>query len=207
VANLRAQLEALNSITFSDAEWERFFTACIAEARRRQHKERVPHRQAEHPQQPPAGHQPVRVQGGEAGAPRQPLRRDDSGQRPAMVHVELKRAAWTSARPSTRSTATSGTASGPARGCSSTCSCSSSATARSPSTTATPRATASEEQRGATRQEQDLQQLRVHSRGGPTQQTGRSPTWWLRQDLFRQAHAAEYSHPLLRVRPWTASCW
>ncbi|MDZ4179249.1 MAG: type I restriction endonuclease subunit R [Coriobacteriia bacterium] len=32
IANLRAQLEALNSITFSDAEWERFFTERIAGA-------------------------------------------------------------------------------------------------------------------------------------------------------------------------------
>ena len=32
VANLRAQLEALNSITFTDAEWERFFTEQIAGA-------------------------------------------------------------------------------------------------------------------------------------------------------------------------------
>jgi type I restriction enzyme R subunit len=30
IANLRVQLEALNGITFSDAEWERFFTECIA---------------------------------------------------------------------------------------------------------------------------------------------------------------------------------
>ncbi|MBP6479234.1 MAG: type I restriction endonuclease subunit R [Pseudomonadales bacterium] len=29
-ANLRAQLEALNKIIFSDAEWQRFFTTCIA---------------------------------------------------------------------------------------------------------------------------------------------------------------------------------
>jgi len=32
IANLRRQLEALNGITFSDAEWERFFTDCIAGA-------------------------------------------------------------------------------------------------------------------------------------------------------------------------------
>lgn len=32
IANLRAQLEALNNITFSDAEWERFFTERIAGA-------------------------------------------------------------------------------------------------------------------------------------------------------------------------------
>jgi type I restriction enzyme R subunit len=32
VANLRAQLEALNTITFSDAEWERFFATCVAGA-------------------------------------------------------------------------------------------------------------------------------------------------------------------------------
>ncbi|WP_243689494.1 type I restriction endonuclease subunit R [Geotalea toluenoxydans] len=31
-ANLRRQLERLNKITFSDAEWERFFTTCIAGA-------------------------------------------------------------------------------------------------------------------------------------------------------------------------------
>ena len=30
VANLRTQLEALNGITFSDLEWDRFFTGCIA---------------------------------------------------------------------------------------------------------------------------------------------------------------------------------
>lgn len=30
VANLRTQLEALNRITFSDAEWQRFFTECIS---------------------------------------------------------------------------------------------------------------------------------------------------------------------------------
>ena len=32
VTNLRTQLEALNDITFSDAEWERFFTTCVAGA-------------------------------------------------------------------------------------------------------------------------------------------------------------------------------
>lgn len=32
IANLRAQLELLNSVTFSDAEWERFFTQRIASA-------------------------------------------------------------------------------------------------------------------------------------------------------------------------------
>ncbi|MEE9964533.1 MAG: type I restriction endonuclease subunit R [Propionicimonas sp.] len=32
IANLRAQLEALNRITFSDAEWDRFFSTCIASA-------------------------------------------------------------------------------------------------------------------------------------------------------------------------------
>ncbi len=30
VANLRKQLELLNSYTFSDAEWNRFFSECIA---------------------------------------------------------------------------------------------------------------------------------------------------------------------------------
>lgn len=30
IANLRAQLEALNKIAFSDAEWQRFFSTCIA---------------------------------------------------------------------------------------------------------------------------------------------------------------------------------
>lgn len=30
VANLRTQLEALNKLNFSDAEWQRFFTTCIA---------------------------------------------------------------------------------------------------------------------------------------------------------------------------------
>ena len=32
IANLRLQLEKLNKITFSDAEWERFFATCIASA-------------------------------------------------------------------------------------------------------------------------------------------------------------------------------
>ncbi len=32
IANLRAQLEALNKIAFSDAEWQRFFGTCIAGA-------------------------------------------------------------------------------------------------------------------------------------------------------------------------------
>ena len=32
IANLRVQLEALNGITFSDAEWERFFSQRIAGA-------------------------------------------------------------------------------------------------------------------------------------------------------------------------------
>jgi type I restriction enzyme R subunit len=32
VTNLRSQLEALNGITFTDAEWERFFTHCIADS-------------------------------------------------------------------------------------------------------------------------------------------------------------------------------
>src|SRR5690606_40434356 len=30
VTNLRTQLEVLNGIEFSDAEWERFFTECVA---------------------------------------------------------------------------------------------------------------------------------------------------------------------------------
>lgn len=30
VSNLRAQLEALNNIRFSDSEWKRFFVECIA---------------------------------------------------------------------------------------------------------------------------------------------------------------------------------
>ena len=32
VANLRTQLEAVNQVTFSDAEWDRFFTQCVAGA-------------------------------------------------------------------------------------------------------------------------------------------------------------------------------
>jgi hypothetical protein len=32
IVNLRRQLEALNKIEFSDAEWERFFGICIAGA-------------------------------------------------------------------------------------------------------------------------------------------------------------------------------
>jgi type I restriction enzyme R subunit len=32
VANLRRQLEKLNKVTLSDAEWDRFFSTCIAGA-------------------------------------------------------------------------------------------------------------------------------------------------------------------------------
>lgn len=32
IANLRAQLEALNKVSFSDAQWQRFFSHCIAGA-------------------------------------------------------------------------------------------------------------------------------------------------------------------------------
>ena len=32
VANLRTQLESLNAVTFSDDEWDRFYTSCIAGA-------------------------------------------------------------------------------------------------------------------------------------------------------------------------------
>ncbi len=32
IANLRRQLEVLNDLTFSDGEWQRFFTTCIASA-------------------------------------------------------------------------------------------------------------------------------------------------------------------------------
>ena len=32
ITNLRRQLETLNKITFSDAEWQRFFSTCIAGA-------------------------------------------------------------------------------------------------------------------------------------------------------------------------------
>ena len=100
IANLRTQLEALNGITFSDAEWERFFTERIAgdkdgivektiriqedhiqllQPRRRVDQEHRADRQDEHPQQPAAGHQPVRGR----RHLRQPLRRHGARQRPA----------------------------------------------------------------------------------------------------------------------------
>ena len=80
-ANLRAQLEALNEIEFTDAEWQRFFTEKIAgendgivekTARIQEDHVQVLERddgttkninlidKAQHPQQPAAGHQPVR---------------------------------------------------------------------------------------------------------------------------------------------------
>ena len=105
VANLRAQLEALNAITFSDAEWERFFSEKIAGAnegivektvRIQEDHVQVLKRddgstknvtlidKTRHPQQPPAGHQPVRDRR-RATAVRhvQPLRRHGARQRPA----------------------------------------------------------------------------------------------------------------------------
>ena len=81
VANVRTQLETLNAVTFSDAEWERFFTEKVASknegivektakiqedpiqvltARRRHQQEHQADRQVQHPQQPAPGHQPVR---------------------------------------------------------------------------------------------------------------------------------------------------
>ena len=112
VANLRAQLEALNGITFSDAEWERFFTERIAgdndghrredgpdpggprpapQPRRRLDQEHHADRQDEHPQQPAAGHQPVRGRQGEAApyANRYDVTVLVNGL--PMVHIELKR--------------------------------------------------------------------------------------------------------------------
>lgn len=80
VANLRAQLEALNDYRFSDEEWQRFFTERIASAgdgivektvriqedyvqtphpRRRHDEEHHTSRQEQHPQQSAPGHQPV----------------------------------------------------------------------------------------------------------------------------------------------------
>ena len=88
-----------------DAEWERFFTEKIAganegivektvahpggprpapQARRRHDQEHHADRQEEHPQQPAAGHQPVRGRPGRRRRQaRQPLRRDRARQRPA----------------------------------------------------------------------------------------------------------------------------
>ena len=104
VANLRAQLEALNAIEFSDDEWQRFFAEKIAganegivektariqedhvqvlDARRRHVQERPADRQAEHPQQPAAGDQPVRGRSPTRRSARDPLRRHDPRQRPA----------------------------------------------------------------------------------------------------------------------------
>lgn len=81
VANLRAQLEVLNGITFSDAEWAQFFAQRIAGAndgivektvrihddhvpvahpRRWLDEERHAHRQGQHPQQSAAGDQSIR---------------------------------------------------------------------------------------------------------------------------------------------------
>ena len=70
IANLRRRLEALNRITFTDGEWERFFKTKIADereqdtgrlhpdsrARRRHDEEHTAHRQGEHPQQLASGH-------------------------------------------------------------------------------------------------------------------------------------------------------
>ena len=81
VANLRAQLGALNGIRFSDTEWRTFFNERIASANSgivekavriwedhvqlltregRHHQERPTPRQRARPQQPAPGHQPVR---------------------------------------------------------------------------------------------------------------------------------------------------
>ena len=100
IANLRAQLEALNGITFSDSEWDRFFSERIAGERdgieEKTYRLQEDHvqllrrddgtfknvtlaRQVEHPQQPPPGHQPVR----DDRHLRQPLRRDHPRERPA----------------------------------------------------------------------------------------------------------------------------
>ena len=103
IANLRTQLEALNGIEFTDAEWERFFKERIAgeregdrredrshpgglrpaaQARRRHDQEHRADRQDRHPQQPAAGHQPVRGRSGRRRRQvREPLRRDRAGQR------------------------------------------------------------------------------------------------------------------------------
>ena len=81
VANLRAQLEALNAIEFTDDEWQRFFAEKIGGANegivektariQEDHvqvlarddgtfKNIAADRQAKHPQQPAPGDQPVR---------------------------------------------------------------------------------------------------------------------------------------------------
>ena len=113
VANLRTQLEALNGIEFSDAEWERFFTEKIAGAnegivektvRIQEDHVQVLKRddgttknitlidKTQHPQQPAAGHQPVRGRPGR-GRRKRANRYDVTVlvNGLPLVHVELKR--------------------------------------------------------------------------------------------------------------------
>jgi type I restriction enzyme R subunit len=112
IANLRAQLEKLNDLTFSDAEWGRFFTERVAapttrprqdpphpggprpapHPRRRVDAEHQADRQDPHPQQPAPGHQPVRDRPGRRRGARS--NRYDvtvlvNGL--PLVHIELKR--------------------------------------------------------------------------------------------------------------------
>ena len=105
VANLRVQLEALNGVTFSDAEWASFFAEKIAGAnegivektvRIQEDHVQVLRRddgstknvtlidKTQHPQQPAAGHQPVRGRSGRGWSHAlKPLRRDGPRQRAA----------------------------------------------------------------------------------------------------------------------------
>jgi type I restriction enzyme R subunit len=147
IANLRRQLEKLNKLQFSDAEWDRFFSTCIAGANDGI-VEKTARIQEDH----------VQVLKRDDGTSKniylidkanihnnslQVINQYESEDKRAtrfdvtvlvnglpMVHIELKRRAWKSARPLTRSTVTSATASGPAAACSNTCNCSSSAMAR-----------------------------------------------------------------------------
>ncbi len=146
VVNLRRQLELLNDITFTDAEWARFFAERIAGANDGI-VEKTIRIQDDHVQllrrdngsnknvtlidkQHIHGNRLQVINQYEVG-------QGDGGSRYAnrydvtilvnglpLVHVELKRRGSTSAKRSTRSTGISATRSGPAPACSSTCSCS-----------------------------------------------------------------------------------
>lgn len=146
VANLRNQLEAVNQVTFSDAEWDRFFTQCVAGANDGI-AEKTIRIQEDHIQlltrddgsvknillidkqnihnnhlQVINQYEITEGQGGSARSNRYDVTVLVNGL--PMVHIELKRRGWTSVRRSTRSTDTSVTVSGQAPACSSTSSCS-----------------------------------------------------------------------------------
>jgi type I site-specific restriction-modification system R (restriction) subunit len=66
---------------------------------------------------------------------------------------------------------------------------------------------ASEEQSGKAQQEQDLQQLFLHQLVGRREEPAHHRADRLHQDLLRQAHAAEHPHQATACSMWTASCW